>query len=98
MRGVIVRIPSLRLPVPPRVIRVAEFLLVTLMRYEDEAITNKNVPTVSSLCRARRPVEAVLLAILLAHLHIEVVEETASGPTKRPSARPVTRTSARYDL
>jgi len=43
--------------------------VVALCAYETAAIVTGRVPTVSSLCRKRRWVEAVLLAVLLTHLH-----------------------------
>jgi hypothetical protein len=46
--------------------------VVGLCVYETVAITSRRIPTVSKLCRSHRAVEAVLLAILLAHLHYKI--------------------------
>lgn len=37
--------------------------------YEVLALTTHKVPTISSLCRHHRVVEAALLGMLIAHLH-----------------------------
>jgi hypothetical protein len=68
------RMPSLQVPASPRAAQVAELLLAGVCQYEYEALTGKHVPPISALCRARRSVEVVLLAILLAHLHIKIAE------------------------
>ena len=43
--------------------------VTALCAYEVTAILTGRLPTVSTLCRRRRWVEAALLAVLLAHLH-----------------------------
>jgi hypothetical protein len=47
----------------------AKTAVVGICLYEAAAITSRRVPTVSMLCRHHRWAEAVLLAVLLAHLH-----------------------------
>jgi hypothetical protein len=43
--------------------------VVALCAYEAVAVTSRRIPTVSMLCRRHRWTEALLLAVLIAHLH-----------------------------
>jgi hypothetical protein len=56
----------------------ARTAVVALCAYEAVAVTSRRVPTVSMLCRRHRWAEAVLLAILLAHLHARIADAAAS--------------------
>jgi hypothetical protein len=60
--------------------------VVAICAYETAAIITGHVPTVSALCRRRRWVEAALLAVLLAHLHMRLEElvESAVPAARRP--------------
>lgn len=54
--------------------------LVVLCTYEAAAVTSRRLPTLSQLCRRRRWVEAALLAVLLAHLHVQAGDRPAPVP------------------
>jgi hypothetical protein len=60
--------------------------LVLLCSYEAAAVTSRRLPTVSMLCRRCRWVEAALLAVLLAHLHVQAEKPhaRAAGPAVPP--------------
>lgn len=67
--------------------RAAKTALVGLCLWETTAVTTGLLPTVSQLCRRCRWVEAGLLALLLAHLHLE------AGAGKHPARLTPNRTS-----
>jgi hypothetical protein len=72
--------------------RVSGGLVVGLAVYETVALTTGKLPTVSTLCRRNRLVEAGLLAVLLTHLHWVVLADEAPahglGSPLLPRARP----------
>lgn len=57
--------------------RYASLPVTALCVYEALALTTRRVPPLSALCRRNRWVEALLLAVLLAHLHHAVTGEAA---------------------
>lgn len=59
-----------------RLERAGKGAVAALCAYEVTAILTGRLPTVSSVCRRRRWVEAALLAVLLAHLHHAAVTDT----------------------
>lgn len=52
----------------------AKTAVVGLCVYETASLTTGRFPPVSALCRRHRWVEALLLAVLLAHLHARLAE------------------------
>lgn len=69
--------------------RAAKAAVVVLCEYESDAITAGLFPTVSQLCRRHRWIEAVLLAVLLWHLHLQAGGDGTGGRTdRRPAPEP----------